>query len=428
MWARKRLDIGWTDVVVGFLRNLLPGNAARRAARLESRLPDPARALACLSVRTGFDLLWQAQALPAGDEVIFSAVTIHDMPRIAAEHGLVPVPADLDLTTLAPNLDALAAALTPRTRALVVAHLFGTRLDLTPYVAFARAHGLLLIEDCAQAWAGPGFTGDARADVSMFSFGTIKSATAMGGAVLYVRRPELLARMRELHAAYPPASRAWFARRLIKNSFMMAVSLRPWYGLFVGLCRLAGQDYDRVVNGSVRGFPGPEFLARIRKRPPTALAALLDRRLTGYNRARLDRRTQLGRRLLERLGPGAPCPGAAQPAHNFWVFSVQSADPAALIRRIFTAGFDATQGQSLCAIEPPAGREALAPENGRRLLREVVFLPLYPALTDRALERLAAAVLAALPAATPDASVAPVVVGTPAASAAAARELQSVAH
>ena len=46
-------------------------------------------ALACLSVRSGFDLLLQSFALPAGSEVLFSAVTIQDMPKIAEAHGLV---------------------------------------------------------------------------------------------------------------------------------------------------------------------------------------------------------------------------------------------------------------------------------------------------------------------------------------------------
>ncbi|HCK72012.1 MAG TPA: aminotransferase DegT, partial [Planctomycetaceae bacterium] len=50
----------------------------------------------CLSVRTGFDLLFQALNLPAGSEVLVSALTIDGMLRVIEEHDLVAVPVDLD--------------------------------------------------------------------------------------------------------------------------------------------------------------------------------------------------------------------------------------------------------------------------------------------------------------------------------------------
>lgn len=414
MWARKRLDIGWFDSAAGLLRLVLPVSAPTAATRLEQALPQGEQALACLSVRSGFDLVFRTLAWPRGSEVIFSAVTIHDMPRIAVENGLVPVPADLDLVTMAPTIAALEAARTEKTRALVIAHLFGARLDLAPYADFCRRYNLVLIEDCAQAWAGPQDTGDSLADVSMFSFGTIKSATAYGGAVFYIRRADWLPPLRAALAADPVASRGWFLSRLIKNNVMKAVSLRPWYGLFLGVIRRLGKDYDKVVNGSVRGFPGPEFLARIRKRMPAALAGLLRRRLTRYDSRRLAVRAEHGRRLtgrlIEKLGDAdtaARCPTVLNPQHNFWVYPVLAADPPALIRRLYAAGFDATQGQSLCAVPPPPGRESLRAIRAERFLREVVFLPIYPDLTPRALERLADALVDALSAAAATASAAP---------------------
>ncbi|HTL51183.1 MAG TPA: DegT/DnrJ/EryC1/StrS family aminotransferase [Planctomycetota bacterium] len=407
MWARKRLDIAWTDIAAGLAASLLPASAvtrARHAANLEAAAAPPApsiaavppsanQALACLSVRTGFDLLWRTLALPAGSEVIFSALTIHDMPRIAAEHGLLPVPADIDLATLAPTRESLERARTPNTRALVVAHLCGARVDLTPAAEFARAHNLLLIEDCAQAYDGPAYTGDPRALVSMFSFGTIKSATAMGGAIFHVRDASLLETLRARHAAYRPAGRFWYLSRLVKNSAMKALSVRPWYGLFIAACRTLGKDYDKVINGSVRGFPGPEFFDRIRRQPPDALLRLLTRRLTRYNTQRLATRAALGARLAERIQPDWLCPAAASAHHNFWVFPVLSDNPPALLASLRQAGFDATQGQSLCAVAAPAGRENLTPNNAQRFLREVVFLPIYPELPPAAIDRLADAIL-----------------------------------
>src|SRR5215207_2374437 len=77
------------------------------------------------------------------------------MVRIISEHGLRAVPVDIDPETLAPLPCMLQAALTPRTRIVLVAHLFGGRMDLGVVAKFARERGLFLVEDCAQAFQGP---------------------------------------------------------------------------------------------------------------------------------------------------------------------------------------------------------------------------------------------------------------------------------
>ena len=74
------------------------------------------------------------------------------MVRIIRGHGLRAVPVDIDPETLAPRPWMLEVALTPRTRVVLVAHLFGGRMDLGPVARFARERGLLLVEDCAQAF------------------------------------------------------------------------------------------------------------------------------------------------------------------------------------------------------------------------------------------------------------------------------------
>ncbi|MFQ5567332.1 MAG: DegT/DnrJ/EryC1/StrS family aminotransferase, partial [Paracoccaceae bacterium] len=136
--------------------------------------------MAAYSVRSGFDLLLQAMELEPGDEVIFSALNVKGMVKIVRKLGLVPVPVDLDISHFAPSLERLRAAITPRSKVLVVAHLFGARLDLDPVFELAREHGMLIAEDCAQAFNGRDYPGHPKADVAMFSFGPLKTATALG--------------------------------------------------------------------------------------------------------------------------------------------------------------------------------------------------------------------------------------------------------
>src|SRR5215210_8291692 len=200
VYARHRLDLPAGDIFFGVLA------CSRMWERLETEISELCslgdEGLVCLSVRSGWDLWLGAQGLRAGDEVLVSAVTHPDMVRIIRGHGLRAVPVDIDPETLAPRPWMLEVALTPRTRVVLVAHLFGGRMDLGPVARFARERGLLLVEDCAQAFQGPERVGDSAADVSMYSFGTLKTSTALGAAVLRVRDREVLGRMRGKQASY----------------------------------------------------------------------------------------------------------------------------------------------------------------------------------------------------------------------------------
>ncbi len=316
------------------------------------------------------------------------------MARIVEHHGLVPVPVDLDVDTAAPNLESLRRAITPATRAVLVAHLFGARIPMEPIIAFARAHELLVIEDCAQAYDGGQYSGHPEGDVAMFSFGPIKTATALGGAVLRIRDPELLRRMRERQSSYSLQRRLGYLGRVLKYSVLHAISSRPLFTALVQFWTAMGYDYDRFVNGTTRGFPGPAFFDRIRRQPSTPLLALFERRLRKYDRRRLARRTARGRLLAGLLEEKVVCPGAASAEHNHWVFPILVENPEGVIAALRQAGFDATQGQSMATVPTPADRPELAPRLAANSLAKMVYLPMYPEMPEQALERMAQVVLA----------------------------------
>src|SRR3954470_6291977 len=216
MWPRKQLDISWTDLAFGPVQVVAPGGRPAIGEVIGSDWIPADEAVLSLSVRSGLDLLLRALELPAGSEVIMSGVTISDMARIVEQHGLVPVPVDVDAATLQPVQEQIEHAITPRTRAILVAHLFGSHIEMAPIVELARNHDLLVIEDCAQAFVGSGYAGHAESDCALFSFGPIKTATALGGAVVRVREPEVRSRMHELQTAYPIQTRWGYLKRLAK--------------------------------------------------------------------------------------------------------------------------------------------------------------------------------------------------------------------
>jgi perosamine synthetase len=360
----------------------------------------------CLSVRTGFDLLLEALALPPGSEVLLSAVTHPELARIVRRHGLRPLPVDLDLDTLSPSPADLERAAGPQARAIVVAHLFGGRADLEPAARLARERGLLLIEDCAQSFRGPGDCGDPRADVSMVSLGPIKTATALGGALLRVRDPVLRERMVELQRSWPVQRRRAYALRAVKY-LALTIAARPAvFGLLFALSRRIGLDLDDLLVRSVRGFspaPGAEttsagreaFGRRFHLRPSAPLLAMLVRRLERFDGARLARRAAVGARVAAGLPGTLHPPGRRGLDPTHWVFPVTAGDPEGLIAGLRRRGFDASRGtSSIVAVSPPGDRPDLSPVRGAAMLASAVFLPVYPELDDRDVGRLLEALAA----------------------------------
>jgi dTDP-4-amino-4,6-dideoxygalactose transaminase len=134
-----------------------------------------------------------------GDEVITTPFTFISTAWGICYVGATPVFADIDERTF--NLDPakVAAAITPRTKGIIVVHLFGQPAPMGDIVEIARRHGLFVIEDCAQAVGARshgtpvGLLGDA----GTFSFYPTKNLGACGeGGALVSRREEVRIRAR----------------------------------------------------------------------------------------------------------------------------------------------------------------------------------------------------------------------------------------
>ena len=389
---RHRLDVSTRDLLYAALACVFARSREQRAAAVAGGWSR--EGLACRSLRSAFDLLLAAVVLPRGSEVLMSAITHPDMVRIARTHGLTVVPIDLDHETLAPQLDSLERAVTSRTRMLVVAHLFGTRIDLGPLAELARVHNLLLVEDCAQGFVSPAETGDPHADVSLYSFGSIKTATALGGALVRVRDSALRARMSRIQAGYPVQPRTAFARKVLATLALSVLGRPALYGLAFRFWRNGGRSFDELLEHVVRGFatlPDDEFYRRIREQPSAPLLALLARRLRTFDGTRLARRARLGEELAASLAPDLSHPGGRAPVRTHWLFPVTAADPPTLVATLRAAGFDATPATtSICVVRAPRDRPELEPVDAARLLRQVVFVPAYPELRAGEQRRLCA--------------------------------------
>jgi dTDP-4-amino-4,6-dideoxygalactose transaminase len=322
-----------------------------------------------------------------------SAVNIRDMVEIVKRHGLVPVPVDISLDTLSPSLQLLEALISENSRVFLVAHLFGSIIDLKPYTQFCKKHNILLIEDCAQAFAASKYYGYEEADVSFFSFGPIKSCTALGGAVTLIRDRTLAEKMKSLEQQYPCRSEFWFFKRVLKYLGLKFFSI-PWiYSHLLAFLSLLDRDLDVVINSLTRGFSQGDIFAKIRYRPPNRMVELLNRRLRSCNNEWFERRESKARKFLLQLAPGILCPGHKADYHSFWVVPILVSNPELLMANLREHGFDATRGNtSLACIKDLRSHPTLPVSstlNGECLLKQVLYLPVAESLPEQELEYLA---------------------------------------
>ena len=381
---RLHLDIGWGDIASIFMP--LTQSRADLIARIEAAWP--ANAVPALSVRTALDAMLASLALPKGSAVAMSAVTIQNMADVVRAHGLEPVPIDPDVATLAPSPAQIDHTLqTTGAKVYVHAHLYGSRNDLSEIAAICHARGVVLIEDCAQGYAGAPPASPPVADISLYSFGPIKAQTCLGGAVAVCRTAETAAAIRARLQAHAPMPEGWLRSRALKYSALKLLSSPTLYGWAVAILRARGIDPDKAIGGAARGFSGADLTASLRRAPSRTLLRLLARRTA--RAAGGEWRAFAGRVLDTELGDAFQRPGSAAGTQAFWLYPVLVSDPVAAMASMRAAGFDATRGAtSLRAITE--GTNVLAP-NATRLIDQVLYLPIAPAMSERTLKRMARA-------------------------------------
>jgi perosamine synthetase len=108
-------------------------------------------AISVNSWTTGLTTAVGAIGIAPGDEVIVSPYTMSASATAVLFYGGIPVFADIDPVTCNLSAETIRACISPRTKAILVVHLFGQAADMDPIMALARAHGLKVIEDAAQA-------------------------------------------------------------------------------------------------------------------------------------------------------------------------------------------------------------------------------------------------------------------------------------
>jgi dTDP-3-amino-3,4,6-trideoxy-alpha-D-glucose transaminase len=308
------------------------------------------RAVGVSSGTEAISLALRALEIGAGDEVIVPTNSFIATAEAVSWVGATPRFVDVDPTTHLVDAEHVAAAIGPRTRAVIPVHLMGSTVDLDPIVALAREHEIAVIEDTAQAHGADirGRRAGSVGDIGCFSFYPTKNLGGWGdGGAVATDNEELADRIRLLRSH----------------------GEQPRY-------------HHRVVGTTAR--------------LDALQAAILRVKLTELDERNAQRR-RLGALLRDGLRDTAvelPAPAFPGADHVYHLFVVRSQR-----RDDLRAHLEAHGVSSAVHYPFPIHRtEAYGPSpegtlpGAERLAREICTLPLFPTMSDGDVERIVAAV------------------------------------
>ena len=376
LWPCKDIDFSWSDVAFA-LRNCLSESKSQGDTK---GLLDPEQdSVVCMSVRAAFDLYLASRGWGDGDECLFVGINVPDMFRIAESRGLSVGGVDIDPLTTGVDVLQLRERVSRSTRCIVIPHLFGYRYCIDEVIELADSHGIDVVEDCAQAFAGTSWSGSEGATLSLFSFGPMKTATALQGGIAIVRDRILFESMSRALSEYPAQPTWRYFVRVLRFSAMKVATHPVIYGMVVQTMRLFRIDHEAVIHASTKSATGSSFERWLRVRPCKALIRVIQHQVANSD-DEIQQRIVKGTHLTKSIGDTVPLVLRNGQPNVYWMVPVLVCEQEKFKNALRREGFDAMSGR-LRAIDKDGALSATALENS-------VMLPFSGRMSDAELRRL----------------------------------------
>lgn len=386
LYPRLQYDISAYELLLGYYYAFVHSPSAkdvngRIAKNWHGKQPECV--VTALSVRTFFDALLTVLALPAGSEVLMSALTIPHMADILKFHKLVPVAFDVDFIEFQPNIEQCKTLISPKTKLMLVAPLFGRPMrDCTKIAELARQNNIMFILDGAQSFSIRDIVEEIPYDILMVSFGSIKFSTALGGAIATVKDTELAEKVRKTLEKHPVRANSTHMKNMLKYGFTIGVDDPISFGIMRNVFELFGMHIGEFVNRISRGFPGDDLIGLIRHQPPPAMLALLNHRISHVSLVNRLRHCQSAWHIISQLPNYIQVVSAGDPKRpaesTFWLFALFAQEPQMCFEIFQAYGFDAALGTS--QMRSMGGPEATP--NSFALIKHILYVPIYAAIGE----------------------------------------------
>lgn len=190
-YLNECIDTGWISSEGPFVRKF-EENIARYTQRNF--------AISCSSGSGALDIAVKALELQKGDEVIMPSFTIISCAQSLVLQGIKPVLVDCDFYTFNIKVQDVEAKITPKTKAIMIVHIYGLCVDIEPILELAKKYDLKIIEDAAEA-IGQEYKGrkcGSLGDVSILSFYPNKHITTGEGGMVLSDDEKIANRAKEL--------------------------------------------------------------------------------------------------------------------------------------------------------------------------------------------------------------------------------------
>jgi perosamine synthetase len=341
-----------------------------------------------------------AMDMAPGDEVVTQAFNFTAVPAAIEAAGARPVFVDVARDGFGPDPEQLARVIGPRTRAVLVTHLYGNPADLGGASAVCEEHGVPLIEDCAQA-VGATYEGRAVGTFGLatfFTFGPTKNFTLLGGGAVATADPDLSQRMAQIARRHRRVGvRKTLGLAAKAAVITVATSPLPFeVATFPAIRLLSAGGGDPVHKVMAEPDSPLEGVDRYRS-PSGAMAAVGLAQLKNYedlNRARERNGWDLYQRLRGAEGVTVPLSREGNIFLSFPVLHPRRKAFAAELRR---RGVDTDLGFMCdCASHAMFPGSADDCPEARRAASEIVHLPVHPYLSERGRDRIVDAVVEAV--------------------------------
>ena len=212
--------------------------------------------IAVSSGSAALDIAVKAVGIERGDEVIMPTFTIISPAASIVRQGGIPVLVDSELDTWNMNVADIESKITPKTKAILVVHIYGLPVDMDPVLELAKKHNLKIIEDAAEMH-GQTYKGKpcgSFGDISIFSFYPNKHITTGEGGMLVTDDEELAIKCGELrNLCFKPGKRfvhediGW-NYRMTNLQAALGVAQLEQLDKFVSRKREIGAMYHELLN------------------------------------------------------------------------------------------------------------------------------------------------------------------------------------
>jgi perosamine synthetase len=190
-YINECLDTGWISSEGPFIKKFEDAFAAKVGRQ---------HGIAVSNGSVALDAAILCLGLKAGDEVIMPTFTIISCAAAIVRAGAIPVPVDADPLTWNMQASLIEDAITPKTKAIMVVHIYGLPVDMDPVLDICKKHHLFLIEDAAEMH-GQTYKGKpcgSFGDISTFSFYPNKHITTGEGGMIVTDNPVFAEKARSL--------------------------------------------------------------------------------------------------------------------------------------------------------------------------------------------------------------------------------------